>query len=95
MADNPNTQHWKMFKVGTLEDRFEEDRVSQALEREGVPFLIRRYSDTAYDGLFITQKGWATVMVPKEFVERAKALIGDLRKDFKIEGTGVRSQESE
>lgn len=71
-----------MFKASTVGNRFEEDMVSLALEKEGIPFLIRRYSDTAYDGLFIPQKGWAAVMVPDEFMERAKAVIGELKRDF-------------
>lgn len=71
-----------MSKAGTVGNRFEEDMVSQTLEKEGIPFLIRRYSDTAYDGLFIPQKGWAAVMVPDEFMERAKAVIGELKRDF-------------
>ena len=82
MADNRNAKLWKMFKASTVGNRFEEDMVSLALEKEGIPFLIRRYSDTAYDGLFIPQKGWAAVMVPDEFMERAKAVIGELKRDF-------------
>jgi hypothetical protein len=72
-----------MRKVATLENRFEEDVVAEALKKAGIPSLIRRYADTAYDGLFIPQKGWATVMVPAEFTEQAEALIGRLREDFK------------
>ena len=73
---------WRMIKVTTLENRFEEDTVAEALKREDIPFLIRRYSDTAYDGLFIPQKGWATVMVPADFEERAKAVIEKIKEDF-------------
>ena len=58
-------------------------------------FLIRRYSDTAYDGLFIPQKGWAAVMVPMEFVERTKELIGNLKEDFENQDSEDRSQEPE
>ena len=85
MHDTHGTKRWKMVKAGTLESKFEEDMVSQALETEGIPFLIRRYSDTAYDGLFIPQKGWASVMVPGEFMERAKAILDNLKTDFKRE----------
>ncbi len=74
-----------MVKVLTVENRFEADMVSQALEKEGIPFLIRGYSDTAYDGLFIPQKGWAAVMVPREFREKAKTMVEDLRRDFESE----------
>lgn len=82
MADTRDGRYWKMSKVGTVGNQFEEDMVSQALEREGIPFLTRRYSDTAYDGLFIPQKGWAAVLVPDEFLKRAKAIVENLRKDF-------------
>jgi len=82
MTGRRDVKRWKMSRAGTLDNRFEEDMVSQSLEKEGIPFLIRRYSDTAYDGLFIPQKGWAAVMVPDEFVERAKAVIGNLKEDF-------------
>ena len=85
MSDPQGTKRWKMTKAGTLESRFEEDIVSQALEKEGIPFLIRRYSDTAYNGLFIPQKGWASVMVPDEFMERAKAILDNLKTDFRRE----------
>lgn len=95
MPDNRDVTRWKMSRAATLGNRFEEDIVSQALEKERIPFLIRRYSDTAYDGLFIPQKGWAAVMVPHEFMDRAKALIEDLRKDFKIEESEDKNQEPE
>ena len=45
-------------KVGIVENRFEADRVRQALQEAEVPFLIKSFLDTAYDGLFIPQKGW-------------------------------------
>ena len=95
MTQNQDISDWKMTKAGTLGSRFEEDIVSQALEKEGIPFLIRRYSDTAYDGLFIPQKGWAAVMVPKEFVERTKEVIGNLKEDFENQDSEDRSQEPE
>lgn len=85
MAHDRDKREWKMSKAATLESKFEEDIVSQALEKEKIPFLIRRYSDTAYDGLFIPQKGWATVMVPGEFAEKAEAIIQNLRRDFEAE----------
>lgn len=67
--------------------------ISDALEKEGIPFLIRRYSDTAYDGLFIPQKGWAAVMVPDEFVGRAKAIVENLKKDFECEEANQESED--
>jgi hypothetical protein len=39
-----------------------------------IPSLVREYKDTAYDGLFVTQKGWGTIMVDETQLEEAKAI---------------------
>lgn len=70
--------NWK--KVITLDNRFQADLLTDALEKEGIPFLLREYKDTAYDGLFIGQKGWATLMVDEASLEAARAIADDLFK---------------
>jgi len=69
-------------KAGTVENRFEGDRISQALHEAGIPFLIKSFLDTAYDGLYIPQKGWGIVMVSEKNREEAERLIGEVRKTF-------------
>jgi hypothetical protein len=69
-------------KVGTVENRFEGDRISQALQEAGIPFLIKSFLDTAYDGLYIPQKGWGVVMVPEKNKEEAKRLISEVKNIF-------------
>jgi len=73
-------------KAGTIENRFEGDRISQALQEAGIPFLIKSFLDTAYDGLYIPQKGWGIVMVPEKNKETAERLITEVKKTFKEEG---------
>jgi hypothetical protein len=69
-------------KAGTVENRFEGDRISQALHEAGIPFLIKSFLDTAYDGLYIPQKGWGVVMVSEKNREEAERLIGEVKKTF-------------
>jgi len=73
-------------KAGTVENRFEGDRISQALQEAGIPFLIKSFLDTAYDGLYIPQKGWGVVMVSEKDREEAEKLIGEVKKTFLKEG---------
>jgi len=73
-------------KAGIVDHRFEADRVAQALQEAEIPFMIKSFLDTAYDGLFIPQKGWAAVMVPDGFLERTEKIIAELRQSFKEEG---------
>jgi hypothetical protein len=70
-------------KVTVAENRFEADLINQTLADAGIPCLIRSYHDTAYDGIFIPQKGWAAIMVPETLEEKASAIITELRQGLK------------
>jgi len=69
-----------MVKVFTVKDSFEADVITRELEKEGIPVLIRSFKDTAYDGIYIPQKGWGEVRVPGKDQERARALIDSLEE---------------
>ncbi len=69
-------------KAGIVENRFEGDRVSQALNEAGIPFLLKSFLDTAYDGLYIPQKGWGAVMVPENFEDEAERIILEVKSSF-------------
>jgi len=69
-----------------VDTRFEGDRVVQALKEAEIPFLIKSFQDTAYDGLYVFQKGWGAVLVPQEFREQTEAVIIDIKKTFEEEG---------
>lgn len=71
--------NWK--KLITLDNRFQADLLTDALGKAKILFLVREYKDTAYDGLFVTQKGWGTVMVEESNLEEARAITEDLFSD--------------
>jgi len=75
----------RWVKAGTVDTRFEGDRVAQALKEAEIPFMIKSFHDTAYDGLYVLQKGWGAVLVPQEFQEQTEAVIADIKKTFKEE----------
>jgi hypothetical protein len=74
-------------KIAVVENTFEADLISQTLQQEGIPCMIRPYHDTAYDGIFIPQKGWGAVMVPEALEEKACAIIAEIREGLKEEKT--------
>jgi hypothetical protein len=78
-----------LVKVFTLKNRFEADLIKGELEREGIPVLIRDFKDTAYDGIYIPQKGWGEVRVPEKEKGRAKEIIDALEKAFEEGETSV------
>ncbi|MEW6187882.1 MAG: hypothetical protein AB1585_19310 [Thermodesulfobacteriota bacterium] len=66
------------IKLITLDNQFQADLLTDALGKSEIPFLVREYKDTAYDGLFAGQKGWGTVMVDKSRLGEAQGIVKDL-----------------
>ena len=64
-----------MVKIHTVENRFEADLLMQALGEECIPAMLRRFEETAYDGLFITQMGWGAILVPGDYEGEARSLV--------------------
>ncbi len=71
-------------KVHTLSNRFEADVIADALRQEGIPVLVRSFEETPYTGLFVPQKGWGRIMVPKEMADLAREIISGLSGNRRI-----------
>ena len=62
-------------KTHTVESMFESDMLKDALDREGIEYMVREHKDTAYDGIFILQKGFATFFVRAKDETAVQAVI--------------------
>jgi len=67
-------------RLAVAGDRFEADVMKDALEKEQIPVLVRTFHDTSFDGIYISQKGWALIEVPKSCLPRAQLIIDALAK---------------
>jgi hypothetical protein len=72
---------FQYVKVHTLSNRFEADVIADALRQEGIPVLVRSFEETPYAGIFVPQKGWGRIMVPKEMAGQAKEIISGLTEE--------------
>ena len=68
-----------MIRLTTLENRFEADLVTDALAEDGIEFVVKTFEDTAYDGLFVTQKGYALLLVDEKDESRARIIVDEIR----------------
>jgi hypothetical protein len=68
-------------KVSVIENEIEARLVETILHERDIPHWLVSYHDTAYDGLFQTQKGWGDIRVPEPFLEIVRQIISDVRKD--------------
>ena len=65
-------------KILILENEIEAQLMDSVLEERNIPHRIRSYHDSAYDGIYQTQKGWGAVLAPSEFEEEILAIYQDL-----------------
>jgi hypothetical protein len=64
-----------MLVIYTLQDQVDASVVKTALEEAGIKHVIRNFIDSAYDGIFIPQRGYGDVLVEESDAERAKEII--------------------
>ncbi len=77
----------EFVSIHTIANQFEGDILKSALEEEGIPVIVRTFHDTAYDGIYIPQKGWGQLMVPSGFEQRSRSVVGDILKDIEKGGS--------
>lgn len=77
----------EFVKIAVLEDPFEAQLIAPILEDEEVPHLIRSFHDTAYDGLFQSQKGWGEIRAPESYRAHVIDILTDLRSNGIGEGS--------
>ena len=70
-------EKWK--KIHVIENIFEMDMLKDALDNEGLEYSIKEYKDTAYDGLFVLQKGYAGLFVREKDEALAKSIVKHIR----------------
>ncbi len=75
----------RWIKAGIIENRFEGDRISQALNELAIPFIIKSFLDTAYNGLYVPQKGWGAIFVPEDYLMEVEKIISEIKEVFNRE----------
>ena len=70
-------------KAAILENEIEARLLDSILTERNIPHLMRSYHDTAYDGLFQTQKGWGYVGAPEAHKKEIIEILSELRKEAK------------
>ncbi len=64
-----------MKVVHTLRDQVDASVIAHALDEAGIKHVIRTFADSAYDGIFILQKGYGEVLVDESDASRAKEIV--------------------
>jgi len=67
------------IRIAGLENTLEAQLLESILMEKGIPYRIRSFHDTAYDGLFQFQKGWGELFAPEVFNHEILEILEDIR----------------
>ncbi len=65
-------------KIAVLENEIQARLLDSILTERDIPHRLRSYHDSAYDGIFQTQKGWGIIQALPEHKEEILAILKDL-----------------
>jgi len=71
-------------KVSVLDNEIEAQLLDSILDEREIPHLMVSYHDTAYDGLFQTQKGWGHVSSPSSFKQEILDILDEVRTETNV-----------
>ena len=87
----PLEQEPPFIKIAVLENAIEAQLLGSVLTQYEIPYRLRSYYDTAYDGLFQLQKGWGEIYGPLEARQQILEALAELR----TQAAGLPDNESE
>lgn len=70
----------KFIKIVHIENEIQAQYIDALINDRKIPHRLRSYHDSAFDGLFQSQKGWGHIEAPEEF----KAEILEIVKDTEV-----------
>jgi hypothetical protein len=79
LAEREQEAREVFVKVATVDNKFEADVLSNTLKKECIPVMVRSFHDTAYNGIYIPQKGWGVILVPAEDKDKAEEIITSVK----------------
>ena len=66
-------------KIAVLENQIEANFLEVVLKDRDIPFILKSFHDSAYDGLFQLHQGWGAVYSPDEFREEIINILEEIR----------------
>lgn len=75
----PNNQPF--VTVAVIDNAIEAQLVTSILKERNIPHQMLSHHDTAYDGLYQTQKGWGDIKAPLDRQAEIKQILCEIRKE--------------
>jgi fructose/tagatose bisphosphate aldolase len=90
----PKADKKPFVKIAVLENSIEAQVLCSFLDEHKIPYRLRSYYDTAYDGLFQVQKGWGEINAPLSYRQDILGILDSFRTQDPIIENEVQAKQS-
>jgi hypothetical protein len=73
--------------IAILDSEVQAELLDGVLSGQNIPHIMQSYHDSAYDGLFQSQRGWGCVAAPARFRDEILASLESLKQQAEHPGT--------
>jgi len=70
----------RLESIAALDNEIQAGLVDAILSERKIPHIMQTYRDSAYDGIFQTQKGWGVILATPVFGAEIRAIIEDVKR---------------
>ena len=67
-------------KIASVENIVEAEVLENMLKAQHIPYAMRSFHDSAYNGIYQLQKGWVYVSAPPRYRQRILEILDALRR---------------
>jgi len=67
-------------RIGVLDNEAQAGLLDSILADRKIPHIIQTYHDSAFDGVFQTQKGYGIILAPPAFSEEVLAALEEIKR---------------
>jgi hypothetical protein len=76
---DPNPEA-SLQRIGVLDNEAQAGLLDALLTDREIPHIMQTYHDSAYDGIFQTQKGWGVILAPPAFRDEILTALEEIKR---------------
>jgi hypothetical protein len=70
----------RLQRIAVFDNEAQAGLVDTVLEERGIPHIIQSYHDSAYDGIFQTEKGWGVILAEPRFRDEIMTALEEINR---------------
>ena len=70
----------RLQRIGVVDNEVQAGLLDTILTDRGIPHIMQTYHDSAYDGIFQTQKGWGAILAPARFTDEIATTLEEIKR---------------